>query len=1238
MNAKNQPAETTKELKKEYTQGKTPEFAIYNNLALLRILRLIYYWIDKSNIPSLSQIDKTFRKEYLRPFTEAKFGEVPHDLPEIVYSKLREYLWKGYQENKNSSGHWLTKEDKKIIRMLIAKLYALRNYHSHVWHPNNELNFNSWVHEVSNDTGVSDTLEDENRVITSVTQWNDDTLLKFVKKKHDDLVMALKPEFGKDINKYEAKYRDNPLFDKENYITPLGKTFFLSFFLTSSEMTRLLQQQEENKRNTELKHRVNKYILKYYTHRDGATRHIFNQEESLLDTLPKEEQEEIFKIRNAYQIINYLNDIPDTANDIELFPLLIKNSNGNWEPVRDAKAMLPYISNIPFFSEKFNISVAKIKVKDDDDLTDDKKDTKKKLKEEDSRKMLMLKYKDTAKSQIPFYLSSDTIHKMVLDLQRDGSAEKRITDRFKSFYDDRKKLIDLLKANPDIRIKKLPVYNEQLIAAIPGLADYATFKLKGNEKLQRCFENWYYDIRFTRDGVKKGGEKFPKYYEPESRTRLLTELTNREKELEIVSPIQLRYYDFYYEAEQKPRSEDLFCVYAVRYLCDYKLTPGWQWQFETFQNEDKNDRVTGELKSVNRRKPHYSDVWLHKMRLSLSNGNVMFMYKGFTFTLGHKALKNLIIAHFDKKVKNLSTFADTHVAYLEKLGTNLTGNSSYTLQQVMAESEGLIEPFELPRYQLLALNDAEAWQEEADYTKPIIARINYIISKLTALRTDPQGVFRNEKNAQVMKCYQYFAWNYAGSDKFKFLRRNEHNLMSIYHYLLGKRSAMKKLLADTQKDLKTASHHDRRKLQNTERSLIQGLKKMEEIPLQIPYINDRMPKHLWNLLQNAKDLDDLFVQVTTLAETELRKWQAELKTASVARIAEIRQKLDLPVLVTPENADALKSSKWAFMFSNKSLSIHPLSVVKYFYKEEYAKAKAESDAKNVLLRQQGAKLMAAPDFGISKRIRDNKLFTGPLHIEHYNFQPYVDVLKTIESEKLEKGSHRTEKIKGTISRIIGKNKEQLTEDGLLLKIALAYLSDSQADIAASFKEKVNMQNFKVGNLRKLDIQMPILLEGNKKAVLELKFHQLDDYLIMESKEQLQKAARHLLLRLQQDNKPLPPADEEKKYHFPYIDVLTEINTVYQNALAVADGILYWERGIIANANKESVLPENKYISFEEVCIWAGLTEDETKVIRSALRNHAFHSTIPVDWTYKSKLKEVDSSRHRGIYKKIDRIK
>ena len=88
-------------------------------------------------------------------------------LPQTAYSKLRNYLWKGYAFDKNSSGYELTGTDIHLIREMMFRINEIRNFQSHIWHDNTVLIFPQdlafFIEELHNHAAMSQSLSMKKR-------------------------------------------------------------------------------------------------------------------------------------------------------------------------------------------------------------------------------------------------------------------------------------------------------------------------------------------------------------------------------------------------------------------------------------------------------------------------------------------------------------------------------------------------------------------------------------------------------------------------------------------------------------------------------------------------------------------------------------------------------------------------------------------------------------------------------------------------------------------------------------------------------------------------------------------------------------------------------------------------------------------------------------------------------------------------------------------------------------------
>jgi hypothetical protein len=224
-----------------------------------------------------------------------------------VFVFLRQYLWKGNAENKNSSGYALDPTDKSIILQILKKLPELRNFQSHFWHTNDSVSFT-------------------------------DELRNFIQNKHDWACGQLLEIKSLDADLYFKQQDRYPLFKEKKFITQEGRIFFLSFFLHKGQMQSLLQRRKGSKRHDLPEYKFKHQLFTYYCHREGSSWLATGIDNSILPKMDDDIRNRIYNGRQANRILSYLKDKPLYEKKDSL-PLVMKDGRF----VEDMTMLIAYI-------------------------------------------------------------------------------------------------------------------------------------------------------------------------------------------------------------------------------------------------------------------------------------------------------------------------------------------------------------------------------------------------------------------------------------------------------------------------------------------------------------------------------------------------------------------------------------------------------------------------------------------------------------------------------------------------------------------------------------------------------------------------------------------------------------------------------------------------------------------------------------------------------------------------------
>lgn len=1036
-----------------FTGAKTPEYAVFYNIAFFKIAGFINFLKNK-NFES--------DKMKLEGIINSVIGS-PSLLTDSHYLKLRNYLWKGYSADKNASVTKLTTTDKENIIGLIKLLRNIRNFQSHVWHDNKALII-------------------ENK------------LKLFIEELHDLAKLNQIEKYNREVKEHETSIKNSKLFEEHEhkwYISQSGRNFFLSFFLTNGEMNLFMKQRKGCKRDDKPEFKIKHAIYTYYTHREAATHNHYGFEETTLSEMPADYIKDIMNERQAYKIINYLNDVPNEVIDIRLFPLFLKDKT----PVLIANEYIQFINEHGFLS---NVPFSLLY--DDDERA--------------YERIIQATY-----NNVNFRLRCNDLHKIILNIIRGREEENAVCQKLEMFIKERNILITMVEKGFDsYKISDEPDAVEYT------LEEFYSSKLRANDTIKVLFGKWMNNMERLRTHITA------------EHNSLLSELKG--------AAIELTFYDFYYERNEKPRPEKYFMEFAVQYLVDHNIVPHWEWQVEKL-NQDETDNDIAENNQTNgdneflKPRPEFHKTIPKGYRLVLRDNQLLVKYNGMFFQLGHRAIKNLLIAHFEGK--EIDYFFVNMVNDIAKIKECAEKGIHFNYADLK-----ILFPNALPRYMKQIMGDSSVKLTNFELMAMAKERLAYIIGELESFKKGEKRLNRAEKNRQIMRCYKYFDWKYTNDAKFKFLRKDEYKQLSIYHYCLDK------------------TEYERKKLYKT---LVNDIEK-------------HMPEEVNCLLKLSESFNDLFEKIVDYTIEHLTKWQNRIPSMKPEKLKECYAKLGFSGMLTADSTKASKVNKT--LMGRLPFDVHPILVLKVYYAKEL---EANND-----------------NFSLSSLARENSLFTKGLKELNYNYQNYLHLFSGTKND----------------NKIIGDMNTLKTEDALLWRAAKEYLKKVNVKV-----QKFDINNLEVRNYRDTDFPIRLNKIDGKEVTIVVPFHQLNDFMFVESRPVLQNIAAQLLRRSLHDEKlrqRLFPGNEEI-IKIPYVELVTEMKRIFHQSLKWAQLLFEWE-AIEIKKIAEGV-KENKVLSptdgfprfaFKEVCEKAALPNEIAELLTN-VRNKAMHSDIPVTWTY-----------------------
>ncbi len=1079
-----------------FTGGKTPELAIFYNIAFFRMAGYLNFLLGNDYETDKDSLEKVVK------IWKSKVSDNADTLKTADYSKLRNYLWKAYMLDKNTAGFILEESEIQMIREMIFKLYHIRNFQSHIWHDNQAL------------------------VCSRELSF-------FIEELHENAIMAqtMDSKLNKEVDKYINNYSDIrknkngqrnniklfDIHDNKYYLKQDGRVFFLSMFLNRGEMNQLMQLSKGFKRNDIPEYKIKRRIFQYYTHRDGASRNYYGFEENILESLPQDQQEETLAARQTFKILSNLNDIPSESSNPHLFPLFLVNGY----PVEKATQMIQWCVENSFLPDLQKNLIIKAKG-DEDSLT--------------LEGYLELKLENS--NNIAIKISVYAFHQLILDSIREKDNGRHIMEMLNVFINERQWIKNFLSDIPHFRDKT----DEEQIEDRKKLDEYQLFKLRSNDYLKEKLTNWL--DRFDKGALSITDDK-------------LLALTVALEQ----SYIELNYHAFFFEQERKPRAMDRFMEFSAQYLMDFNKTPQWEWMFEAFETKEQQKEVWDYgvnkkvVKKVNTRNLIFSTTKPKKCRLVINEQHLTFRHQSYPeqlFAVGYRAMKNIMVAVMENK--SIEHLPVRLLSDIQKL------NKNEALQDLNELSYLTIN--EIPHFMLKTQkHNIPLDKVRKELIEKATKRIDYIISQLPSKNetelseTEKKQPYRNrvDKNRQIMRCYLYYDWKYENNSKFKFLRKNEYQRMSVYHYSLN--------------DINKKKMND----------------KNNRYAFLLTDIASHMPDEIKTMIESSSDLDDLLNIVSINTIEKLTNWKTSLPFTKGKSFIEILTKLGVSNLGQSHN-------------SNKHIpfDIHPIIPLRMFFN-------TEGDISKISL---------------SKRTRES-VWASELYQAHYNYTNYLSTLNQ-ENAILKK-------------KIIGEINNILSKDTILWFMAKNYMNRMNPAIRdLVINNGIGNQQWQLGNLRQMKIPFPMHIDTLGIVYVELKFHQLDDYLLIESKHMMKRIVKQLFYRYQN-----PVAEEhvgvilqDGIYTVQYDEINREMQRVYQQSRLWVMHLLEWERKELEKigAEEKDRLEKKEqgfnHINFGQILAKGSLT-DELKVKLRALRNTAFHANIPGDWSYEQLEKDQE---------------
>ncbi|MBK9105575.1 MAG: hypothetical protein IPL92_13660 [Saprospiraceae bacterium] len=643
----------------------------------------------------------------------------------------------------------------------------------------------------------------------------------------------------------------------------------------------------------------------------------------------------------------------------------------------------------------------------------------------------------------------------------------------------------------------------------------------------------------------------------------------------LKSPLLIRLNDLLSLMDRnKVRSKDRFMWFAVQYLIEFNKLPDWQWAFEPTNRGAIGVTINGEVRKklynleYYSKWPHYGQMqldakdeqWkanqmLYKLHLS-KDQHVLIkhqMYPDHVFSIGPNVMRILLIKIKEGNLQ-ANQFLHTLAEEMERYLTNPNELSAMNL----------LEPKYIP--ETLTTNHPLGFKVEKG---PLLKRITLIESKIKdALIVLPQ-MSRAQVNRGIMRMYTLYTWQP------KFLRKNEYNNFSIYHYSLEK-------IRQTEELLTFEADWQYRQLLQKDLDYFNNLIKESEIG----YVG-RIPVTLSDHLTHATSLDDLFTRVAGSTIKMLEGWKDLIKNGDLSKFKSMIVQLGF----RPDRVSSgPKKSPLPFI-------IHPGMVLKYFYPGQ-----------------------PLEDINISKNIYGVKLETDPLKEIPYSIEAYMDYISSVNLIP-----------KSVNTKIIGMRNRIMVHDALLWWIATQYYTTKCSALEGLHflpKDAIPGSIPGIGSLREASIDISVVNQDVDKSntsklkaesdkatpKVRIRMHQLDDAIFVETASRLNSLVNYFTLSLNHEHVHLESVG--------FDDLMKTWSSIQNDSLKICEKINETECEI-CKAQASIVIEQYghlRFLGFREVMGLVSRNQQHWDDLNT-LRKHVFHMDVPQGTNYKSWVKE-----------------